>query len=419
MKPNTILILIVICLFTQSSYSQDFWELVSTPDTANPWTITFNDNGDIWSGSNGIYLSQDNGETWEFKGLFGKTIFSIAIDSMDNIFASTSSKIYKSTDQCTTWYQVNNTPGNTYPIIAGAQGLMLAGGGHITGYLLRSVDYGESWDTSFIFPGWYEHIKQIICTNSNVYYFSAYAPGGEGGGVYKSTDNGESLEFIGLFNSYGMDIALDPGDKLYAAVYGHYYTGIGGCYAYDDENSEWIFLTPILQAMGIVINSERKIFLGVSNAVGGPGGVYRSLDEGETWQWINSGLSANSVVKIFLSPDEYIYALTYSSHTLNRSINPTVSIKDENIIYPVIEVFPVPFNEKFYLKISSGFLNEDCILNIFDINGSLILKKELSNINNIQTISINGGMWKPGIYIYHLCFDNYSSGGKIIKTQKK
>ncbi len=415
MKNNAFFLLLLLLSFiAKPSYSQDFWEIVPTPDTAHPRSITINSNGDIFIGNVGVYLSQDTGETWQFKGLPGKIIFSIAIDSVGNIFAGSSGELYKSTDYGNNWYSVIDGLDNILAIECVNSGLMFAGSGHTIG-IVRSFNYGENWDTVFMVPGWEEYVFDIEAGPDNEVYAATTAWMGNGGGVYRSVDEGESWEHIGLLYSYVMDLALDSNGKLYAAVYGHHYTFIGGCYVYDEENSEWIYLTQDLNADGIVINSNDDIYLGVSNEVGGIGGVYRSLDGGETWQWINSGLYFNSIIGLYISYDEYIYALTYGSHTLHKSINPTVSVINRQSDIIEVDLFPNPFVESLYLKINSSVSSNNCSLVIFDIKGTTIKEVNFTNPLNAQILTIDGNDWIPGIYFYRIIIDNYSHSGKILK----
>jgi photosystem II stability/assembly factor-like uncharacterized protein len=407
-----ILILLLI-LIAKPSFSQDFWQIVPTPDTAHPRSMVFNKNGDIFMGSNGVYLSQDTGKTWEFKGIYGKTILSIAIDSVGNIFAGTTGYLYKSYDYGNTWNLVLPNVDNVLSIGICDNGLMFA---CMPFYIFRSFDYGETWDTSYILPGWQEEANDFAFKPPNTIYVSSTAWMGNGGGVYRSIDYGNTWEHIGLFNYYVQAITLNSSGELFAAVYGHHYTGIGGCYLYDETNLNWIALTDDLNVSDISINSEYTIFLGISDEVGGPGGVYRSLDGGETWQWINSGLSANSIIKMWLSPDEHAYALTYASYTLNRSINPTVMVIDEDIITFKIEAFPNPSSEIIYFKISQVLPALKGSLMIFNIKGDLILKMDLKNTQNSQIIPINTEEWPSGTYCYRIILNNNGQCGKIIKV---
>jgi photosystem II stability/assembly factor-like uncharacterized protein len=409
------ILLSLLALISKPTFSQNFWEVVPTPDTANPWTITIAKNGDIFSGSNGVYLSHDQGQTWEFKGIYGKTIYSMAVDSLNNIFAGVSCRIYKSTDYGENWYEVLYALGNMVSLTASSNGLMLACFGTYIGYLLRSTDYGETWDTTFTFPGSYEFVNDILIAPSGDIYFATTAYMGGGGGVYVSKDNGQNLRHIGLLYHMVQALAMNSQGQLFAASYGQYYTGIGGCYRYNETDSTWTDLTVNLNAMGIVINSNDDIYLGISNAVGGPGGIFRSLDNGETWHWLNAGLSGNSIDGVWLSPDQYVYALTYASHTLNKSIDPTVTIINNSLKISDISIFPNPFEEAFYLKIPPDKNYSKGSLSIYDTKGTIVKIVNLNQKSVTSLIKIDSRDWQPGIYCYYLSLDNSYQSGKILK----
>ncbi len=206
------LLFLLLALTSHSSLSQDFWEIVPTPDTAHPMTIAFNKNGDIFMGSNGVYLSQDSGETWMLKGLLGKTIGSIAIDSIGNVFAGTD-KLYKSTDYGNTWELVLSNSVNVRSIAICEDGLMFAGSSYL---VFRSYDYGETWDTCYIFPGWEEYPYDFAYKPPDTLYVCTTAWMGNGGGVYRTVDQGDTWEEIGLYNHFIQALALNPKGILFA-----------------------------------------------------------------------------------------------------------------------------------------------------------------------------------------------------------
>jgi len=413
MKKFSISFFIMLLLFSFPAFAQDFWELVPTPDTANPWSLCFNTNGDIWVGSNGVYLSQDQGQSWEYKGRHGKTILSIAIDSEENIYASTPTLVYKSRDYGNSWQSLP-TILDAVSLLYCDNGLVFAG---MPFYIFKSQDYGESWDTSFIFPGGWEYAYEFIYKPPSTIFVGTIAFMGNGGGVYRSTDNGENWEHLGLLNHYVQGIGLSPSGDVYAAVYGHHYTGIGGCYRYNESTASWIELTQKdFNYSDIVINSENILFLGISNALGGPGGVYCSNDGGVSWQWNNTGLSENSAIHVWLSPDEYVYALTYSSHKLHRSINPTVSTKEEKINDFCVDFYPNPFVNDIYINFPCKMLSTNNELFIYDIKGELIKKINILNNQYSQIVKLNTANWPIGIYFYRIHSNDNVQSGKIIKT---
>ena len=62
--------------------------------------------GDFWRG---VYRSTDNGESWTLAGLADQTIEYMAVNSLDHLFAATSSAVYCSKDQGTSWHALSTT----------------------------------------------------------------------------------------------------------------------------------------------------------------------------------------------------------------------------------------------------------------------------------------------------------------------
>jgi photosystem II stability/assembly factor-like uncharacterized protein len=69
-------------------------------------------------GINGLSRSTDNGETWIDLALSGDYIFSISINSSDDIYVGTNSGVFKSIDDGASWIDINNElpPGSAYSI---------------------------------------------------------------------------------------------------------------------------------------------------------------------------------------------------------------------------------------------------------------------------------------------------------------
>lgn len=63
----TAILFVLLPLF---SFSQDYWKHVYTNDTNIIWTMKIAGEGTIYYGSsNGLYISYDESQTWEFKYL--------------------------------------------------------------------------------------------------------------------------------------------------------------------------------------------------------------------------------------------------------------------------------------------------------------------------------------------------------------
>ncbi|MCH2230609.1 MAG: glycosyl hydrolase [Crocinitomicaceae bacterium] len=148
----------------------------------------------------------------------------------------------------------------------------------------KSVDGGKSFKNMGLKTS--EHIGKIIVhpKDENTVWVAAYGPvwskGGERG-VYKSTDGGETWKnTLEISEHTGIaEIAIDPNNSniLYAS-------------AHQRRRREWTYIG------------------------GGPeSGLYKSIDGGETWKEINSGLPKGEMgrIGIAVSPvnSDYVYAI--------------------------------------------------------------------------------------------------------------
>ncbi len=237
-------------------------------DMQNPDRIWFgtgeaNASGDSYPG-NGIYLSEDGGETWTWKGLpESYHIGRIVIDPTDSdrIFVAVMGKlfgfneergVYRTENGGDTWEQVfalNDTtgcvdieinplnPDTVYAVMWQRYRFpdrrMVAG---INSGVWRSADGGDTWThlTNGI-PN-YENVGRgslaISPSNPNVLYLSHSNHPGEIIGVWKSTDSGDSWSELHfgwyhdyIYNSFGWyfgESIVDPEDPDIAYFGGVY-----------------------------------------------------------------------------------------------------------------------------------------------------------------------------------------------------
>jgi photosystem II stability/assembly factor-like uncharacterized protein len=154
----------------------------------------------------------------------------------------------------------------------------------------------------------------------------------EGTGIYKSTDGGNSWKLNGLSESYHIGrIVVSPDNTVFVAVMGKLFgtNPERGVYRSTDDGETWEQMFHINDTTGCVdiARSENTGYLFAAmwqryrmpneRRVGGYGsGIYRSTDEGETWQQLTVGLPANGpdVGRIGLSViDSVVYAI-YADH---------------------------------------------------------------------------------------------------------
>jgi photosystem II stability/assembly factor-like uncharacterized protein len=229
-------------------------DIIIHPENQNIWYVT--------AGSGGIWKTENSGTTW--KSIFdSEKSYSIGCIALD--------------------------PQNSNIIWAGTGENV--GGRHVAygDGIYKSEDGGETWKNMGLKTS--EHLSKIIIhpQNSNIIWVASQGPlwskGGERG-IYKSTDGGKTwIQKLGDNEWIGAtDLIIDPRNPnlLYAATWQRHRTVAG--------------------------------YMG-----GGPGtNIYKSNDEGETWQKINSGLPKSNMGKIGLAISPQKPDVIYAAIELNR-----------------------------------------------------------------------------------------------------
>jgi photosystem II stability/assembly factor-like uncharacterized protein len=169
----------------------------------------------------------------------------------------------------------------------------------------RSDDGGKSWKNLGLKKS--EHIGRIVIDprDSKVVYVAAegplWGPGGDRG-LYKTTDGGATWKAVLTIseNTGVADVAIDPADPdiLYAAAYQrrrHVFTLIDGgpesaIYKSIDAGEHWNKLksglpTEDMGRIGLAVTpADPNVVYATIEAANGKGGVYRSNDKGATWE---------------------------------------------------------------------------------------------------------------------------------------
>ena len=204
----------------------------------------------------------------------------------------------------------------------------------------KSLDGGKSFTNMGLKNS--EHIGNIIIhpTNENILWVAAYGPlwksGGERG-VYKSIDGGKNWErTLNISDNTGVsEIAIDPTnpDILYAAAHQrrrHEWTYIGGgpesaLYKSTDGGATWREVKSGLPSgdmgrIGLAVSaSDANYVYAIVEGRYGKGGVYRSVNKGESWsKQSDFSTSGNYYQEIFCDPldKNKVFAMdTYMHHS--------------------------------------------------------------------------------------------------------
>lgn len=408
----------IICIFYIPAVSQDFWEDVILPDSFSYRCMDISQVGDIYIGMwgfsyiGGIYRSTDNAQTWEYLGLDEKPVYTIEICSNGDIITGVYSGIYKSNDNGASWYEVYYSSGNITKIISLQNGYVFAGGVDNLHGIIRSKDFGETWDTVHVFTNYgQENLKAIATTIEDHIYAGTYNMFGEGS-IWYTTDLGETWINIEIpdFTPYWgwiFSLAVHPSGDLFAGFYGK------GLYRYSFNTEQWDVLTnPWVTPDDILFIGDNKIFVGLEQDPNGYDGVIYSEDGGQNFTALNSGMNGGngtSIGYLFRNPESFIYAFGWGFYRSTLPVYTAVYNVEKEIRHSMN--FPNPFTDKTVISWDNSWNYKTVNLIIVNSSGKVILNDFIEN-TGCYTFKANN--IEACIYYYSIIEGLQIHSGKIV-----
>ncbi len=223
------------------------------------------------------------------------------------------------------WQQTNGPVGIVNTIAINTSGHIFAG---TYGGVYRSTNNGDSWTP--VNTGLTGSVVFALALNTSEHIFA-----GTYGGVYRSTNNGDSwtpintgLVSIGVF-------------ALASNTSGHIFAGTDdGIYRSTNNGDNWTLVNTDLmdsEVFALAINTSGHIFAGTDS-----GGVYRSTNNGDSWTLVNIGLMDSEVLALAINTSGHIFAGTYGG--VYRSTNNGDSWTLVNIDLTIFGVFAIAIN---------------------------------------------------------------------------
>jgi len=174
------------------------------------------------------------------------------------------------------------------------------------GGIFRSTNNGDSWTA--VNTGLTETYVFALAINSSGHIFAGTF---YGGGVFRSTNNGDSWTAVntGLTN---LDV-----EALAINASGHIFAGTrGGVFRSTDNGDSWIAVLTDHDNEALAINASGNIFAGTQR-----GGIFRSTNNGDNWTRVNTDLTNTIVLALAINSSGHIFAGTFGGGIFRSTNN--------------------------------------------------------------------------------------------------
>ncbi|MBK8920597.1 MAG: T9SS type A sorting domain-containing protein [Saprospirales bacterium] len=272
-----------------------------------PWgdfvrDIALNTQGHVFAAYNtAIYRSIDKGENWVEKspGLGTAQVWCFAVNLHDHLLAGATKGLYRSTDNGDTW-----PPADIRLDSLWIRDLFLHPAGHVfagtNAGLFRSTDGGNTWNGPLL-----SAVVHAGAADASGYVFAA-----ADSSLYRSADNGDTWEPL-LWNSGQINVlAFTAGGQLLAG-------SATGLFVSADQGGSW-------QAAGLDGRTVTALAFNAGNALvaGTDPGVFLSSDNGNSWRPANKGLGNTYPNQFAESAGGFLFTSTTGGYSGGRAYIP-------------------------------------------------------------------------------------------------
>ena len=246
----------------------------------------------------GVFRSTDRGASWESieSGLPNNVVYSVSVPAGDAVYVGLNNATYRSSDTGNTWEEVGDLFGmNTFSVQHAGGNILIA---TTTQGNWISTDFGLNWSHGS-FATYPSSVFVFARRNGTVLYSTA-------GRVLRSTDRGASFGISdeGLSVQGINHILVTVNGTILASNEG------GGMYRSTDNGTRWEYAA--IGRWGVTVGNTLETANGDLFALL-DGVILRSSDDGATWTDASSGFGAEIPVALCHDADTVFAALTDGS----------------------------------------------------------------------------------------------------------
>ena len=379
--------------------SNNTWQNVSSFGVGEIiYTMLYN-GSDIYAGtmSGNIYKSTNNGTSWIIinTGMNVSYIWSLNVNA-NIIFAATEKGVYKYNGS--TW-TLTSLSGKDVHALTSVNGIIYAA---TWGYgVYKSTDNGSTWIQINNGLGAFLAMQSITSTSNGDVYV-----GTVGGGVFKTTDG---TNWTQLTIGYNVIWAMgSTSTAVFAGTYG------GGLFKSVDAGASWTVVSTlnVQFVYSLSVDGTGNIF--VSSLTNG---VFESSDNGTTWTALGMGgsnvcsVTANSTSNNIIAGTKDGKVFKISGTQATTGVN---KIDQLPVDFKLSQNYPNPFNPTTTIEFALPKAGK-YTLKIYNVLGqevASLINNEL-NAGNFK-VTFDASRVASGIYIYRLNGNNVNISKKMM-----
>ena len=417
---NRIIYFPLVFLFISISYTQKLDTLNNELLEIYTSGLAEGLNGELFIGvdldNSDIYESTNSGMDWEKIG--DAVIYDaehIVVNSTGHIFAAgNSAHVIRSTDDGLSWNYLSVPYDIRSLAVADNDYLYIGVDDSPPIYLERSTDNGETWEyISEIVSG---PVYAITTFGSDVFVGSGY-----NGQVYYSSNYGTSWVQTAVAGSTHITaISINDSGDVFAGNWA------GEVYRSNDLGSSWNKIFDNGGCIASIITTVQDyLYVAVGRLMNNNAeNIFRSSDDGLTWERIENGFTSNSINYMIHTKDNSLYITTRDQGVFKSTnfgdewfnVGPVTSVNNDIKLLPdkyeLIHNYPNPFNPSTTISYSVPEV-EFVTLKVFDVLGNevaTLVNEELPA--GSYEAEFNGTELTSGIYFYRI------QSGSFVETKK-
>ncbi len=380
-----LLISLSLCVIAMPTICQQQWTLI--PSTAGYFIYDMDiycpDPDTLVAAGDRFLRSVDDGQTWDTLARTGGYAIKISQIHSNVMYASfrggLGPKVGVTTDGGETWKFISSIDGPVWSFVTiNPHKDSIAFASMSPGFIVRTTDQGATWTILDSLGHVGPTSLAIDPANDSIVYVGALL------GIYKSTDMGATWRRLesSPWSGYEIHLAINPKDHLemYASVYS-FGSSPGGVYKSSDGGDSWMEINNGLpgnewRINSIAINpsSTTELFIGTT----APHPLFQSTDAGTSWIEFHSGISDSSDVSVIdvdtLHRRIFAGVNTIQSRRAGIYVLATSSWIDEpDEVLPtrfsLSQNYPNPFNPATHITFLIAQTTE-VIVKVFDVLGN-------------------------------------------------